>query len=73
MSTEKEGVFDWIKKHSEVVTCLSGLVGLLIWNNSQFSHLKDEIHKIHEEVLVIRTVMIMNKIMPNEISCKNPE
>lgn len=58
---------DLLKKHVDTVVILTGILTSVIWMNSQFNAL-------NKEITVIKTVLIMRGIMPNELAIlKNVE
>ena len=60
MENEKQS---WFKKHADTIAILGAFV-LCFWT------LNEKITVIEKDVAVIKTVMMMNNIMPKEL-CKN--
>lgn len=52
---------DWFKKHVDTVIVLSGILGAVLWMNSQFNGLK-------QDMAIVKTVLIMKNIMPTELA-----
>lgn len=52
---------EWIKKHVDTVLILGGILGAVLWMNGQFN-------EIHEDLTVIKTVLIMKRIMPTDLA-----
>ncbi len=52
---------NWFKQHQDTLTIIGFIVGALIWTNSRFS-------AIEKDITIIKTVMIMNRTMPNELA-----
>lgn len=50
-----------IKKHVDTVIVLAGILTSVLWINHQFT-------KLHDDIIVIKTVLIMQKIMPAELA-----
>ncbi len=59
---------DLIKKHVDTVVILGAFAASLIWMNTHFNELDNRFGKIDQELAVIKTVMIMKKIMPAELA-----
>lgn len=54
---------DWFTKHADAVVTISIMFAGFMWMNSKFNALE-------KDVLVIKTVLIMQKIMPSELAVK---
>lgn len=54
---------DWFKKHLDTVMVLGGILGSMMWINSEFNRIKTDL-------AIIKTVLIMKGIMP-ETMAKN--
>jgi hypothetical protein len=52
---------DWFKKHVDTVIVLTGILGAVLWMNSQFNGLK-------QDMAIVKTVLIMKNIMPTELA-----
>ncbi len=52
---------EWFKKHVDTVLVLGGILGAVLWMNSQFNSLKTD-------MAVIKAVLIMKNIMPTELA-----
>ena len=61
---------EWFKKHSDTIVILSGIISSLIWMNMKFNEVHDQINDIKTEIAVMKTVLIMQKIMPVELALK---
>lgn len=65
---------DIIKKHVDTVIVLGGIVGSLLWMNGKFSDLNDrftnQFHELKQEIVMIKTVLIMKNILSNELAIK---
>ena len=52
---------EWFKKHTDTVIVLSAIIASMLWMNSKFNDLE-------KDILVIKTVLVMKNIMPNELA-----
>ena len=52
---------DWIKKHTDTVIILGGIIGAMIWMNGKFNQLE-------KDVAIMKTVLLMKGIMPTELA-----
>jgi len=52
---------EWLKKHVDTVIVLGGILGSVLWMNTKFN-------TIEKEVTVIKTVLILKNIMPQELA-----
>ncbi len=52
---------DWFKKHADTFAIL-GTFALCFWN------MNEKINAIEKDVTIIKTVLIMKNIMPNELA-----
>jgi hypothetical protein len=57
---------EWIKKHSDTFLVLGALFGGFLWLNSQFN-------EIRKDITIIKTVMIMKGIMPENLAMNKGE
>lgn len=54
---------DLIKKHVDTVIVLTWILGMCVWINGKFN-------AIEKDIIQIKTVLIMQKIMPTELAVK---
>ena len=59
---------EWFKKHADTVVVLTGILSSMIWMNGKFEHLQNQINDVREQVVIMKTVLIMQKIMPTELA-----
>ena len=52
---------DWIKKHVDTVIVLGAIFSSMLWLNAKFN-------SIEKDIAVMKTVLIMQKIMPCELA-----
>ncbi len=68
---------DWLKKHVDTVMVLSAVISSVIWMNGKFNEVERRVDKqfsdIHQELAIIKTVLIMKNIMPVELVQSNKE
>lgn len=51
-----------------MATLISGMLGITMWLNSQFNNVHKDISELRTDMAIIKTVMIINKIMPIELA-----
>lgn len=54
---------NFFKKHVDTFVILGGIFSSLIWMNGKFN-------EIEKDIAIIKTVLVMKNIMPNEL-CQN--
>jgi hypothetical protein len=59
---------EMIKKHVDTVIILGGIIGSVLWMNGKFNEIDKRFNNMEKEVSMIRTVLIMRGIMPNELA-----
>jgi hypothetical protein len=52
---------DWFKKHTDTVIILTAFASSVLWMNGKFN-------EIEKELTIVKTVLIMQKIMPVELA-----
>lgn len=52
---------DWLKKHGDAVMVIGAILSSMLWMNGKFN-------EIEKDVAVIKTVLIMKQIMPNDLA-----
>jgi hypothetical protein len=62
---------EWFKRHSDSIAVISVLAASMVWMNGKFSDIDKEISGLKTDVAIIKTVMLMNKIMPTELAHAN--
>jgi hypothetical protein len=60
---------DWIKKHVDTVMVLGGILGATMWMNSAFNSFERRMSVIEKDLAVIKAVLLMRGILPNELVC----
>ncbi len=61
---------DFFKKHVDTVIVLSGILSAVLWMNGKFSDVHDRLNEIEKDIVMVKTVLIMQKIMPTELASK---
>jgi len=59
---------DWLKKHVDTVVVLGALISCMLWINGKFNAIDKRFSEIEKECAIMKTVMIMSKIMPVELA-----
>lgn len=54
---------DWFKKHVDTLAIITAIVSSMMWMNGKFLELE-------KDVTIIKTVLIMQRIMPAELAHK---
>lgn len=62
---------DWFKQHVDTVIVLGAILSSVLWMNGKFNEVEKEIGELKTQAAVIKTVLIMKNIMPNELAHKN--
>jgi len=61
---------DWLKNHADTIVILSSFA-LCFWHmNEKFT---EKLNNIEKEIAVIKTVLIMKNILPNELCLHSKE
>ncbi|HEY3526799.1 MAG TPA: hypothetical protein VGK47_11415 [Nitrososphaeraceae archaeon] len=58
---------DWLKKHGDTIATLAVFAGCF-WHLNE--KMNDRLSAIEKDVAIIKTVLIMKNIMPNELAVK---
>ncbi len=59
---------DWLKKHTDTVIILSAFAASILWMNGKFNDIEKEINNLKTDIAIMKTVLIMQKIMPSELA-----
>lgn len=59
---------DLFKKHVDTVIILGGILSSVFWMNGKFAEMDKRFNDIEKDIVMIKTVMIMKNIMPNELA-----
>lgn len=63
---------DLLKKHVDTVVILSAFAASVLWMNKQFNEVDGRFAKIDQDLAVIKTVLIVKKIMPTDLATNEP-
>ena len=61
---------EWMKKHVDTVIILTAFGACLLWMNGKFNEVDRQFSEVHQELAVMKTVLIMKNIMPVELANK---
>lgn len=62
---------DWFKKHADTLVILTAFASSILWMNGKFSDVDKRFNGIEKDIVMIKTVLIMKNIMPNELAKKD--
>lgn len=62
---------DWIKKHVDTVIVLGGILSAMMWMNGKFNEIDCRFATLEKDIAIIRTVLIMKNIMPENVAKKS--
>jgi hypothetical protein len=81
MIKKEKKMTHWLKKHADTMIILGGILGAVLWMNKGINSLevrvavlestmvtKQEFNELKQEVSNIKTVLIMQKIMPADLA-----
>ena len=57
-----------LKKHVDTIVILGAVLGSFLWMNGKINEIKIDISDIQREIDRIKTVLIMQRIMPAELA-----
>ena len=61
---------EWFTKHIDAMVIISVILGAVVWMNGEFNDVKREISDIRVDIAVVKTVLIMKKVLPAELAQK---
>lgn len=59
---------EWFRKHADTIIVLGGILTSVLWMNGKFSDVNNRFNELEKDVVMIKTVLIMQKIMPTELA-----
>jgi hypothetical protein len=62
---------DWFKKHADTVIVIGAIISSMLWMNGKFGDIEREMAVIKQEIALIKTVLVMRGIMPQELANKD--
>lgn len=57
---------EWLKKHGDAVMVIGAILSSMLWMNGKFN-------EIEKDIAVIKTVLVMKQIMPNDLAACRKE
>lgn len=64
---------EWFKKHTDAIIVLGGILSTVIWMNGKFTDVHVRLNDIEKDIVMVKTVLIMQKIMPSELAKSDKE
>lgn len=64
---------EWFKKHTDAVIVLTGILGSVLWMNTQFSKINEKFGSLEKDIAVLKAVLICKDVMPKELAVKKGE
>jgi len=61
---------EWFKKHTDTVIILAAFAASVLWMSGKFNDIEKEINNLKTDIAIMKTVLIMQKIMPVELAVK---
>lgn len=61
---------EWFRKHTDAMIVLSGIVASMLWMNSKFNDIDMKFAGLDKEITVMKTVMLLKNIYPQELCAK---
>ncbi len=61
---------EFFKKHTDTIIVLTAVCGSLIWMNGRFNEIDIRFSNLEKDIAIMKTVLIMQKIMPSELATK---
>lgn len=62
---------DFFKKHIDTMAILTAFASSMIWMNGKFIDIEHRFSNVEKELAIIKTVMVIKNIMPNELANDN--
>ncbi len=66
---------EWFKKHTDTVIILAAFAASILWMNGKFNDIDNRFFKVEKDMLmlekdisILKTILIMQKIMPAEMA-----
>ena len=73
--TQNQSKENWFKKHVDTVIILGAFSASILWMNGKFNDIDKKFHlvdkqfsEIHEQITVIKTVLLIKNILPSELA-----
>jgi hypothetical protein len=65
---EEKRAFDLLRKHSDTVVVLGGILAAVLWINGEFNTVRNDIASVKTDLAIVKTVLQMKNIMPSDIA-----
>lgn len=59
---------DWFKKHADTAVVIGAIAASLCWMNASINELRTDIARLDKDLAIVKTVLIMQKMMPCEMA-----
>jgi hypothetical protein len=59
---------EFLKKHADAATVIGLMFSLAIWNHSEFKDIRRDISDLKQDVAIIKTVLVLNKMLPPDLA-----
>jgi len=69
---ENEKSESWFKKHADTAVTLGSILATFIWMHGELMSISNRLNNVEKDITMIRTVLILKNIVPNEM-CKKDE
>ena len=63
-----ENKMEWLQKYKEIMAILITVIGGFFWLNNKFECVNAKFSAIEKDIAVIKTVLIMKNIMPQDLA-----
>ena len=64
---------EWFKKHVDMFVTIGVIFGMISWMSMKFSKIDKRFAKIEQDVAIIKTVLVIKNIVPQEVVSKVQE
>ena len=61
---------EWFNKHTDAIIVISAIVASMLWMNTRFNEVDNRFASLEKDLAIVKTVLIMQKIMPTELASK---
>ena len=59
---------EWIKKHTDTVIVLGGILASVFWMNGKFNEVDVRLNELDKRLVKIETIMYMKGLCPSELA-----
>jgi preprotein translocase subunit YajC len=63
---EEKKSFELLRKHSDTIVVLGGILAAVLWINGEFNTVRSDIASVKTDLAVVKTVLQMKNIMPEK-------